>query len=137
MQPKRSVLFSAAPPENNAWTKSDRAILLRKLFYRGLISNSFISNSLISNSWHDDDDDDDDGDDDGDGDDDDDDDDGDDDDDDERKNLKKTKFVSNDRSGHDDQFCPKSSKSELSSRFFGRLKILKISNETNENLMKI
>ena len=28
-------------------------------------------------------------------------------DDDERKNLKKTKFVSNDRSGHDDQFCPK------------------------------
>ena len=34
-------------------------------------------------------------------------DDDDDDDDDERKNLKKTKFVSNDRSGHDDQFCPK------------------------------
>ena len=31
----------------------------------------------------------------------------DDDDDDERKNLKKTKLVSNDRSGHDDQFCPK------------------------------
>ena len=25
----------------------------------------------------------------------------------ERKFLKKTKFVSNDRSGHDDQFCPK------------------------------
>ena len=40
-------------------------------------------------------------------DDDDDDDDADDDDDDERKNLKKTKFVSNDRSSHDDQFCPK------------------------------
>ena len=35
------------------------------------------------------------------------DDDDDDDDDDERKNLKKTKLVSNDRSGHDDQFCPK------------------------------
>ena len=31
----------------------------------------------------------------------------DDDDDDERKNWKKAKFVSNDRSGHDDQFCPK------------------------------
>ena len=28
-------------------------------------------------------------------------------DDDERKNSKKTKFVSNDRSVHDDQFCPK------------------------------
>ena len=28
-------------------------------------------------------------------------------DDDERKNSKKAKFVSNDRSGHDDQFCPK------------------------------
>ena len=38
---------------------------------------------------------------------DDDDDDYDDDDDDERKSLKKTKFVSNDRSGHDDKFCPK------------------------------
>ena len=36
-----------------------------------------------------------------------DDDDDDDDDDDERKNSKKAKFVSNDRSGHDDQFCPK------------------------------
>ena len=35
------------------------------------------------------------------------DDDDDDDDDDKRKNLKKTKFASNDRSGHDDQFCPK------------------------------
>ena len=31
----------------------------------------------------------------------------DDDDDDERKKSKKAKFVSNDRSGHDDQFCPK------------------------------
>ena len=40
-------------------------------------------------------------------DDDDDDDDDFDDDDDERKNSKKAKFVSNDRSGHDDQFCPK------------------------------
>ena len=30
-----------------------------------------------------------------------------DDDDDERKKSKKAKFVSNDRSGHDDQFCPK------------------------------
>ena len=29
------------------------------------------------------------------------------DDDDERKKSKKAKFVSNDRSGHDDQFCPK------------------------------
>ena len=29
-----------------------------------------------------------------------------DDDDDERKTSKKAKFVSNDRSGHDDQFCP-------------------------------
>ena len=29
------------------------------------------------------------------------------DDDDERKNWKKAKFVSNDRSSHDDQFCPK------------------------------
>ena len=28
-------------------------------------------------------------------------------DDDERKNSKKEKFVSNDGSGHDDQFCPK------------------------------
>ena len=28
------------------------------------------------------------------------------DDDDELKNMKKAKFVSNDRSGHDDQFCP-------------------------------
>ena len=28
-------------------------------------------------------------------------------DDDERKKLKNKKFVSNDRSGHDDQFCPK------------------------------
>ena len=28
-------------------------------------------------------------------------------DDDERINSKKAKFVSNDRSGHDDQFCPK------------------------------
>ena len=28
-------------------------------------------------------------------------------DDDERKNSKKAKFVSNDRSGHDDHFCPK------------------------------
>ena len=37
----------------------------------------------------------------------DDDDDFDDDDDDERKNLKKVKFISNDRSDHDDQFCPK------------------------------
>ena len=27
--------------------------------------------------------------------------------DDERTNSKKAKFVSNDRSGHDDQFCPK------------------------------
>ena len=36
------------------------------------------------------------------------DDDGDDfDDDDERKNSKEAKFLSNDRSGHDDQFCPK------------------------------
>ena len=35
------------------------------------------------------------------------DDDFDDDDDDEQKNSKKAKFVSNDRSGHDDQFCPK------------------------------
>ena len=31
----------------------------------------------------------------------------DDDDDDERKSSKKVKFVSNARSGHDDQFCPK------------------------------
>ena len=31
----------------------------------------------------------------------------DDDDDDERKKMKKTKCVSNDTSGHDDQFCPK------------------------------
>ena len=30
-----------------------------------------------------------------------------DDDDNERKNSKKAKFLSNDRSGHDDQFCPK------------------------------
>ena len=30
-----------------------------------------------------------------------------DDDDDARKNSKKGKFLSNDRSGHDDQFCPK------------------------------
>ena len=30
-----------------------------------------------------------------------------DDDDDEKKNQKKAKFVSNDRSGHDDRFCPK------------------------------
>ena len=30
-----------------------------------------------------------------------------DDDDDERKKSKKAKFFSNDRSGHDDQFCPK------------------------------
>ena len=34
-------------------------------------------------------------------------DDGDDGDDDERKKSKKSKCVSNDRSGHDDQFCPK------------------------------
>ena len=49
------------------------------------------------------------GDDDDDNDDDDDDDDADDedDDDDKRKNLEKTKFASNDRSGQDDQFCPK------------------------------
>ena len=46
-----------------------------------------------------------DGDDDGDDDDNDNDDD-DDDDDDEQKKSTKTKFVSNDRSGHDDQFCP-------------------------------
>ena len=31
----------------------------------------------------------------------------DDDDDDERKNSKKAKFLSSDRSGRDDQFCPK------------------------------
>ena len=37
----------------------------------------------------------------------DDDDDDDDFDDDERQKSKKTNFVSNDRSGHDDQFCPK------------------------------
>ena len=37
----------------------------------------------------------------------DDDDDDDDFDDDERKKSKKTNFSSNDRSGHDDQFCPK------------------------------
>ena len=30
-----------------------------------------------------------------------------DDDDDERNNSEKAKFVSNDNSGHDDQFCPK------------------------------
>ena len=40
----------------------------------------------------------------------DDDDDFDDDDDDERKKSKKAKFVSNDRSGHEDQFCPKTTK---------------------------
>ena len=37
------------------------------------------------------------------------------DDDDERKTSKKAKFLSNDRSGHDDQFVQKSSKSKLSS----------------------
>ena len=34
------------------------------------------------------------------------------DDEDERKISKKAKYVSNDRSGHDDQFCPKNPKTE-------------------------
>ena len=42
----------------------------------------------------------------------------------ERKNAKKAKFVSNDRSGHDDQFCPKIIKIGAVLRYFLPLKNL-------------
>ena len=48
------------------------------------------------------------------------------DDDDERKNSKKAKFLSNDRSGHDDQFCPKIVEIGATLAIFQPFEVLKI-----------
>ena len=59
-----------------------------------------------------------------------------DDDDDERKKPKKAKFVSNDRSGYDDQFFPKTSKLELSSWGKRPFKVLRRQTKKHRNCQK-